>query len=503
MKNAIRQVCSLLLGAVIRKNSATSTVSKSILAAIGLLCICSGQAHAGDDSGGLDLTSPSAPTVVPSDPEAQLTPEQGKLYYDRFVTGDWGGLRTLLHNRGVDFNLDYFGELAGNISGGKDHFSGYPKGLGESWAYSDQTLLGVDLDLQKLIGWEGASFSAYFTERSGDNLGQYTNPNALQQYQEVFGRGQTWRITRLWFKQKLFNDVVEWKLGLIPVGDDFANFYPFPFENLTFTAGTTGNVAGYSQFNWPVSQWATDLKINATRSLVLKVGLFAFNNYWISNNYYLRVDNPGGTSGAVIPVEIDWSPKLRIFGKDLPGMWNFTIYGNTNHQETTGAAKSYLASAPGVQPGLLGSQFTGDYGFAASIWQQVTAPDPDRPKTGLTLFASTTWADPRTAFQNFQAFTGAYYWGPWSKRPYDTWGVAFGFNHVAGNVQQAEKQYIATHHNSGFAVQTNEYVNEIFYSFDLYHGLNVQPDLQYIINPGGYHGATNQVVLGLQLSVPF
>ena len=193
-------------------------------------------------------------------------------------------MRTLLHNRGVDFNLDYFGELAGNISGGKDDFSGYPKAVGESWAYSDQTLLGVDLDFGKLIGWEGASFSAYFTERSGDNLGQYTNPNALQQYQEVFGRGQTWRITRLWFKQKLFNDVVELKVGLIPVGDDFANFYPFPFENLTFTAGTTGNVAGYSQFNWPVSQWATDLKINATKSLAVKIGLFAFNNYWISNN---------------------------------------------------------------------------------------------------------------------------------------------------------------------------------------------------------------------------
>jgi carbohydrate-selective porin OprB len=80
--------------------------------------------------------------------------------------------------------------------------------------------------------------------------------------------------------------------------------------------------------------------------------------------------------------------------------------------------------------------------------------------------------------------------------------MAFGVNHIAGNVQQAEKQYIATHHNSGFAVQTNEYVNEIFCSFDLYHGWNVQPDLQYIINPGGYHGATNQVVFGVQLSVP-
>jgi carbohydrate-selective porin OprB len=52
-------------------------------------------------------------------------------------------------------------------------------------------------------------------------------------------------------------------------------------------------------------------------------------------------------------------------------------------------------------------------------------------------------------------------------------------------------------------LQSDEYVGEIFYSVDLYHGWNVQPDLQYIINPGGYDGATNQLVFGVQLNVPF
>ena len=99
--------------------------------------------------------------AVPFDPGMHLTPEQGKEYWDRYVTGDWWGLRTLLHNRGVDFNLDYFSEMAGNITGGKDNFSGYPKGLGQSWAYTDQSLFGVDLDFQKMIGWEGASFECY------------------------------------------------------------------------------------------------------------------------------------------------------------------------------------------------------------------------------------------------------------------------------------------------------------------------------------------------------
>jgi hypothetical protein len=38
-------------------------------------------------------------------------------------------------------------------------------------------------------------------------------------------------------------------------------------------------------------------------------------------------------------------------------------------------------------------------------------------------------------------------------------------------------------------VQSDKYVEEIFYSFDLYHGWNGD--------------ATNQVVFGVQLNVPF
>jgi porin len=199
-----------------------------------------------------------------------------------------------------------------------------------------------------MIGWEGGSFQFYVTKRTGDNLTAQTNPNTLQLIQEVYGRGQTWRITDFWFKQTFFDDLLELKLGLMNMSQEFGGFYAFPFENLTFTSGITGNVAGYSMFTWPVSQWGTDLQWNVTKSLSLRAGVFAFNNYWISNNYFLRLDNPGGTSGAVLPFEIDWKPKLHICGKDLPGLWVFGAWGNTNHEETSGAAKSVLAGAPGA-----------------------------------------------------------------------------------------------------------------------------------------------------------
>jgi porin len=513
MKNIARLLCSWSLSAAMKRNSLASILSKAVPVAIGLLCLCSLSALAAEDPNVADPSSSPSPTPAPPTPplppspyhpygaEAPLTQEQGREYWDRYLTGDWWGWRTFLHNHGVDFNLDYFSEMATNFSGGKDNFSGYPKGVGQSWAYTDQSLFGIDLDFDKMIGWEGASFECYITKRTGSNLGNEINPDTLQLIQEVYGRGQTWRITTFAFKQDLFNDLLEFKLGLLNMSQEFGGFYAFPFENLTFTSGITGNVAGYSMFTWPVSQWGTDLQWNVTKTLSARIGLFAFNNYWISSNYYMRLDNPGGTSGAVIPFEIDWNPKLHICGKDLPGQWVLGAFGNTNHEETSGAAKSVLAGAPGAAP-FLGGRSLGDYGVYGSIWQQVTAPDPNRPRTGLSAFAASIWLSPQVSYQNFQVFTGLYYWGPWSKRPYDSCGIATGYNRVSGNVRDAAAEYIAAHPGSGYGVQSNEYVEEIFYSFDVFRGANVQPDIQYIINPGGYKSATNIWVFGIQLSVP-
>jgi porin len=498
----------------VKRNSFASLLHATILVTIGLWCFFSLPAFAAEDP---NQTNPSASPSPPSPPtpplppspaqpyeaSLQLTPEQGKEYWDRYVTGDWWGLRTLLHNWGIDFNLSYFGEMAGNVSGGKDHFSGYPKGFGQSWAYNDQGLFGVDLNFEKMIGWEGASFECYITKRSGNSLEEYVNPATLQLFQEAYGRGQTWRITDFWFKQAFFNDLLELKLGLMNMSQEFGGFYAFPFENLTFTAGITGNVAGYSMFTWPVSQWGTDLQWNATKDLAMRVGVFAFNTYWISShsNNFLRLDNPGGTSGAVIPFEIDWRPKLPIFGKDLPGFWVLGAFGNTNHEEIGGVRQSVIGGAPGSGP-FLSSRFWGDWGVYGSIWQQLTAPDPEHPKTGLSAFALSIFLDPRASYQNFQLSTGLYYWAPWSKRPHDSCGIATGYNRAAGNVRNAERAYITAHPGSGFDVQSNEWVEEIFYSFDVYHGFNIQPVVQYIINPGGYHNATNIVVLGCQVNVP-
>ena len=45
----------------------------------------------------------------------------------------------------------------------------------------------------------------------------------LQQVREVFGRGQTLRLTQFWYDQKFIDGVADWKTGRITF-EDFASF---------------------------------------------------------------------------------------------------------------------------------------------------------------------------------------------------------------------------------------------------------------------------------------
>src|SRR5689334_5391326 len=59
-------------------------------------------------------TSGYAEEIAASNPAEAVSPNQG-------VLGDWGGLRTRLYQRGIDFQLGYTAELAYNARGGDEH----------------------------------------------------------------------------------------------------------------------------------------------------------------------------------------------------------------------------------------------------------------------------------------------------------------------------------------------------------------------------------------------
>jgi len=403
-----------------------------------------------------------------------------------WLLGDWGGLRTRLFQQGFDFQFGYVNEFGTNTEGGVKRFAGY----------SDQDTIGTTFDLERLLGIRDAIFQVTFTERTGRNLVADAQLNTLQLVQEVWGRGQTARLTQFWYDQQYFNGFVDWKAGRMPFGADFAAF-SCNYQNLTFCGADVGNLVGNYVFNWPISQWATRVKFNLSKYWYLQVGAYDQNQQYLGYTEALLPVFYSGSSGVMYPVELAWLP---VFGNGkLPGSYKFGGW------YSTGTANDVVLDVNGNFAKLTGLSPMPDrglYGAYINFQQQVTHPDTSNPASGLNLFLNAVMADRRTAFTDRQIAVGGIYTGAISWRPYDDIGFAAGTTHVNSRVASVEN-LINDLGMGPVGVQHSEYVMEVYYSWVPALGAILRPNIQYVITPGGTSFNKNALVFGLKTLAAF
>jgi len=407
-----------------------------------------------------------------------VSPNQG-------VTGDWGGLRTKLYQDGVDFQLGFVTEAAYNVTGGDSNLL----------RNANQFAFGVTLDTDKLVGLKGGKFQITITDRNGQNLSADANLGTLMQVQEIYGRGNTFRWTQFWYQQLLFDNMLDVKLGRMGVGEDFMSFSCY-FQNLSFCGSLPGNIVS-TWYNWPVSQWATRLKLNVTPEWYGQIGFYNINPENIQTSDVFKLNNPPGTIGTLIPVEVGWTPKL--FEARLPGAYRLGYWYDSSNQPNVFLAANGqpLVLSPGV-PALMESSESGWYAMAQ---QQVTTVHGDASR-GLTLFANFVQADRDTATIDQLIIVGLFYTGPLNARPQDDIGFAVGRTHVNNNVAQGQQLQNANGLGP-VAVESSEYPVELYYTFYIGNWLSLRPNIQYIVHPGGTSQNDNVLVLGLKAGVKF
>ncbi len=234
------------------------------------------------------------------------------------IFGDWGP-RARLYEKGIDFQVGYVSELAYNAQGG----------IRNLVDYTDQVAVGATFNLERLFGFHDAVIQVTYTERAGRNLVDDAQLGTLQLVQEVYGRGQTVRLTQLWFEQEYFNRMVAWKVGRTSMGEDFALF-PCHFQNLSFCGSDPGNIVGGYIFNWPISQWGSRVKVKLDGFGSYQVGAYD------QNQQYLGFDNKlwpvfyQGSTGVLVPVELAWLPKFD--GGKLPGSYRIGAWYSCRHR---------------------------------------------------------------------------------------------------------------------------------------------------------------------------
>lgn len=399
------------------------------------------------------------------------------------LTGDWNGARTDLKNEGWQFQVKGTFEGAWNPSGG-DH---------QSATGANELDFEALADLGKLIGDDGGSIEANITKRFGANLANTAELHTLMQPQEIWGRGNLWRLSQLSFEQKMFNKKISIEFGRMNPDSDF-DVIPCNFENLTFCGSTPGNVDGDYWFNHPVSQWGARLKGNVSDTVDLAVGIYQINPKNLAHGF--NFDFSGG-QGELIPFELEWKPSVS----GLPG--DYQIGGWHSSMEAPDVFYD-VNRDPLLVTGLPALMDHGRDGFFMDARQQITgeAPPKDAPPgsygKGLTLFVKYMQSDRRTSLKDKQFAVGATYKGALPSRPNDEIALAFGGTHVNGRVADDEEAYNAAGLLPPQFVQHTEYTTELDYRAIVAKGAELSPNIQYIVDPGGVSARKDVVVLGLK-----
>ncbi|WP_033727654.1 carbohydrate porin [Pseudomonas cremoricolorata] len=412
-----------------------------------------------------------------------------------WMLGDWNGSRSQLLERGYDFTVGYTGEVGSNLRGGYDH--------DRTARYSDQFTFGSHFDLAKIAGWADTDAQLTITERSGRNISndRINDPRVggFTSAQEVWGRGQTWRLTQMWVRQKYFDGALDVKVGRFGEGEDF-NSFPCDFQNLAFCGSQVGNWVGGIWYNWPVSQWALRVKYHLTPELFVQVGAFEQNpsNLETGNGFKL---SGSGTQGALMPVELVWKPKVNgLEGEYRAGYY----YSNARAQDVLDDSHGQPAASSGNAYRSRASK----HGLWLGLQQQVSAKASDASR-GLSLFANATAHDKKTNVIDHYLQAGLVYRGLFDARPKDDIGFAVAQVHVnpafrknarlanqaAGLYDYADPAFLP--------VQDTEYSAELNYGVHVANWLTVRPNLQYIRHPGGVSQVDDALVAGVKIQSSF
>jgi porin len=198
----------------------------------------------------------------------EVPPEAEKGIWEREkLTGDWGGIRTDLADKGVELTATYTAETLGNLSGGIRR-----RAVAAGLLQGD-----LDINLDKLVGWQGGKIHATAFHIQGRQLTS-NFIGGLIPVTSVEAAPST-RLFSLWFEQSAFDDMASLRFGSVPMQEEFyTSTYAAYMVNSAFgwpaiyAANLPSGGGGY-----PLSNMGTRLKVKPTEELSLMAAVFSGN----------------------------------------------------------------------------------------------------------------------------------------------------------------------------------------------------------------------------------
>jgi porin len=352
------------------------------------------------------------------------------------------------------FEAAYTGDVLSNVSGG----------LKRATRYLDNLDLTLEVDGDAALGWEGATFFLYGLYNNGTRFSETVAGDA-QVISNIETGVDAARLYEAWIDQRFLDDRASLRLGLYDLNSEFdAVETAGLFINSAHGIGTDFAQSGE---NGP--------SIFPLTSLALRAEVV------LNDNWLVRTAVLDG-----VPGDPAHPKRTAIKLGDGDGA---LLVGEVNFE--SGPVRSgfgywrYTARFEDLVTGAVRRGNDGLYGYVEGR----VYSEPGDADQGLDLF----WRMGRasTAFNAFKRYygLGAVYRGALAARPADDLGLA-----VAAAETSSRYRMISD-------VDSQEVSIELTYRAPIHRHMVIQPDIQYVFNPGLDPTLKNALVFGLRFEL--
>jgi porin len=416
------------------------------------------------------------------------------------LLGNWGGLRSRLAEVGIGFGLQNQTELWGNLTGGRR----------QGIEYDGLATASLCIDLDKAAQWKGATIFASGFQIYGPGP-SVPLVGALQLISNIEATPST-KLYDLWFEQQLFDGKVAVRFGQEGSNDEM------------MLAGNAGLFLN-SSFGYP-AMLALDLPSGGPNyplaTPFVRVNFSPSNEISFVGAVYTEDPAPPGSGDpqlrdrhgtafrlndhALSLTELWYSPAFLV-SRNLPGTYKLGIWYATGSFADPVRDTDGLSLANPASNGIP-LQHSGDY---AIYWivNQMLWHKPNTEAQGIGVFLQIMRAPDDRNLSDLFVEGGVTWKGPLPGRSHDQAGLALTYAGIGAPARRFS-QDVVFYSGLGTPYAQGEPIIEATYRFRLTPWFKVQPDVQYVVNPGaGIPTAQNTaplrnaLVLGVRFTANF
>ena len=412
--------------------------------------------------------------------------------------GELFGIRPHAGNNGVVIMAQSVSDMLWNTTGGASAGN----------AYDGLMQFGTDIDLGKAVGLPGGRFKNTWFWLYGRNPSNYVGDvNAVSGISGL----PSFRCYELWYEQNVLEDAVSLRGGLLGLDSEFCTSEPaFLFLNGTFgmPALMSQNLVN-SGPQYPMATPGIRLAVHPFSWLTLRSSFSQANPFPQNENLHNFNWNFGPSGGllSMNEAEARWESLLK--GRKLPGVAKAGFFIQSGPSP---AAPQKWSFGPPESP----QYCTGFYGILDQMLYrapgQDEAPsknpvsgkavadgkgsDGDAPVRGLNSWLRLGFCPQPYNPLSIYTDGGLVYTGLIPGRKEDKTGVAFCYGQVSSG-------YMNLGNAQGIPGPSFEAVIEFTHSIRLAPAIALQPDVQYVLHPGGSRQNGNALVVGFRAIVDF